>query len=124
MFRIPRSPANATSRHSRRPRHLWGMERLEDRVLLSGNPTVYTVTDTTDDPGYPRSLRSAITAANGDTNPAGSQIRFDATVFSSPTTITLSGTLELMGRIGPEVIEGLGVDHVTISGNHAVQVLR
>jgi len=31
-----------------RRRRLWALEGLEGRVLLSGNPTAYTVTETTD----------------------------------------------------------------------------
>jgi len=64
----------------------------------------------------------AITQANANTNPAGSVIEFDPTVFnsSSPQTITLTSTLELSETPWPEVIQGPGANVVTISGNNAV----
>src|SRR4051794_37221194 len=109
----------------RRPgRRLWALESLEGRALLSGNPTVYTVTDPSDSAADMGSLRHAIAQANVDTNPDGSRIEFDPTVFSSPQTITLSSTLELSGTAGPEVIEGPGAGLVTISGNQAVGVFQ
>ncbi|HKI17743.1 MAG TPA: LEPR-XLL domain-containing protein, partial [Isosphaeraceae bacterium] len=40
---------NRSQAHARR-RRLWALEGLEDRVLLSGNPTIYTV-DLTSDTG-------------------------------------------------------------------------
>ena len=98
------------------------MERLEERALLSGNPTLYSVTDLSDSAADTGSLRSAITQANADPNPAGSLIQFDATVFSSPQTITLASTLELSETAGPEVIDGPGAGTLTISGNDAVRV--
>ncbi len=41
--------------HNRR-RQRWALEGLEGRVLLSGNFTVYTVTDTSDNASDPGSL--------------------------------------------------------------------
>jgi hypothetical protein len=106
----------------RRKRRVLALERLEHRVLLSGSPTVYTVTDTSDNLGDTGSLRYAVSQANTNTNTAGSLIQFDATVFSSPQTITLSATLELKETAGPEVVEGPGARILTVSGNNAVQV--
>ncbi len=100
----------------------WVLEGLEGRVLLSGNPTVYTVTDLSDNANDTGSLRYAITEANANTNTAGSEIELDATVFASPQTITLTSTLELSETAGPEVIVGPGAGLVTISGNNAVEV--
>jgi hypothetical protein len=118
---------------ARRNRRLWALEGLEGRVLLSGNPTYYTV-NLTGDTGassgtdaYPTAgtpsgdLLWAISQANANTNSAGSVIEFDPTVFASPQMITLSSTLVLSDSAGPEVIEGPGAG-VVISGNHAVEV--
>ena len=60
--------------------------------------------------------------ANTNTNPGGSIIQFDPTVFASPQTITLGSILELSETAGPEVIEGPGANLVTVSGNDAVEV--
>ncbi len=86
------------SRHGHRR---LALEGLEDRILLSGLPTMYTV-DLTSDTGTSTStgagdLLYCITKANANTNTAGSEIEFDPTVFSAatPQTITLSSTLEL-----------------------------
>jgi hypothetical protein len=108
------------------------LERLEHRVLLSGSPTVYTVTDTSDNntgSGTSGDLLYCITQANANSNTAGSLIQFDPTVFSNsnPKTITLAATLELNEKDGPEVIqEGGGTiatpEAVTISGNNTVGV--
>src|SRR5262249_3230814 len=110
----------------------WVLERLEHRVLLSGNPTYYTVNLTSDTgassgtdaiTGHPSGdLRWAITQANANTNSAGTLIDFDPTIFSTPQTITLSSPLTLSETAGPEVINGPGASLVTVSGNHAVQV--
>ncbi len=79
--------ANATRRA------LWLVECLEDRVLLSGNPTVYTVTDAdeNDSSTDPGSLRYAINQADAETNPAGSLIQFDPAVFSTPQSLAGEG---------------------------------
>jgi len=54
---VHRSTSRARQQvRARRDRRLWALERLENRVLLSGNPTVYTVTDTTDNVSDRRSL--------------------------------------------------------------------
>lgn len=67
------------------------------------------------------SLREAIAAAN--TNSEGTIINFDATVFESPQTITLSlGQLSLAN--GTLVtINGPGASLLTISGNDASRIL-
>ncbi len=120
--------------HTRRRRRTWVVEGLEDRVLLSGNPTYYTVnlmSDTgtssgtdanTGDPSG--DLLWAILQANVNTNPAGSAINFDPTVFATPQTITLSSTLELSESAGPEAIQGPGAGLVTVSGGNAVEVFQ
>jgi Bacterial Ig-like domain (group 3) len=116
---------------TRRHRRLWVLEGLEDRVLLSGNPTIYTVTDTTDNVTDTGSLRYAITQTNADTNAAGSVIEFDIPTgdpgYDATTgswTITLSSTLVLSESAGPEVIQGPGANILTISGNNAVGVFQ
>src|SRR5580698_8537784 len=83
---------------SRRRERLFTPEGLEGRVLLSGNPTNYTVNLTSDtgtssgtdaNTGDPSGdLLWAITQANANTNPAGSVIDFDPTVFATSQTIT------------------------------------
>ena len=82
------------------------LEGLEDRRLLSGGPTVFTVTDTSDLPNDPGSLVSAINQANNNPNPAGSLIEFSKSIFSTPQTITLTSTLDLFGSAGPITIAG------------------
>ncbi|MFI5457310.1 MAG: beta strand repeat-containing protein [Isosphaerales bacterium] len=99
-----------------------------------GTPTHYTVDVATDnDPtsggsgsGATGDLRYCITQANANTDPAGSVITFDPTVFnsSSPQTINLTGTLDLSEEAWPEVIQGPGSNVVTISGNDAVRVFE
>jgi predicted outer membrane repeat protein len=113
--------------HTHRRRRLWTPEGLESRLLLSGNPTYYTVNLTSDTgassgtdatTGYPSGdLLWALTQANNNT--AGSVINFDSTVFASPQTITLSSTLVLSESGGPEVIQGPGGSLLTISGEDA-----
>ncbi len=118
-----RNPAR-TRRRSR----IWSLEGLEERVLLSGNATVYTVTDTSDDPSDTGSVRYAINQANANANPAGSLIHFDPAVFNAsapqPTpsgTIYLKSTLELSEKAGPEMIDGPGVNNWGhISGNGVI----
>jgi hypothetical protein len=110
----------------RRSRRLWALEGLEGRLLLSGNPTIYTVnaiTDTGAGSGTTGDLLYCINQANANTNTAGSEIQFDPTVFGSPQTITLSSTLALTETAGPEVINGPGANLVTVSGNYSVGVL-
>jgi Bacterial Ig-like domain (group 3)/Matrixin/Right handed beta helix region len=113
---------------ARRNRRHWAFEGLEGRVLLSGNPTYYTVNLTSDTGAesgtdvYPTAgtpsgdLLWAVTQANTNSNTAGSVIEFDPTVFATPQTITLASTLVLSESAGPEVIDGPGGNLVTISG--------
>ena len=120
---------------ARRNRQLWALEGLEGRVLLSGSPTYYTVNLTSDTgaasgtDAYPVTgapsgdLLWAITQANANTNPAGSVIEFDPTIFATTQTITLSSTLELSESAGPEVIDGPSAG-VVVSGNNAVEVFQ
>ncbi len=95
----------------RRGHRRWVLEGLEGRILLSGNPTTYTVNATTDTgtgSNGTGDLRYCINLANANTNPAGSVIEFDPTIFN-PTfggQIALSSTLRLSETDGPEVIEG------------------
>jgi len=86
------------------------------------NPTVYTV-DLTSDSGASTGplagdILYCVTQANANTNTAGSEIEFSPTV----STITLTGTLDLSETAGPETIENLGANVVTISGNNSVAV--
>ncbi len=120
----------------RRRRRLWVPESLEERVLLLGNPTYYTVNLTTDTgassgtdatTGNPSGdLLWAITQANANSNTAGSVIDFDPTVFnaSNPLTIAMSNTLELFETAGPEEIEGPGAGLLSIDGGGAVSVFQ
>ena len=102
------------------------LELLEPRLALSGSPTQYTVNSTGNSPtsgsGTSGTLPYVISQANTNTNPAGSEIVFEATVFSSRQTITLGATLELSETSGPEVIAGPGAALVTISGGDEVSV--
>ncbi len=114
----------ARGRHRRRH---WVLEGLENRTLLSGGPTVYTV-DLTSDIGKGSDntgdLLYCITQANANTNTAGSEIEFDPAVFPGTTqlSITLSATLDLSETAGPEMIDGPGASAVKITGNDTVQV--
>jgi hypothetical protein len=127
----PRSTSRVRHQdRARRPRRLWALEGLEDRVLLSGQ-SVYTVTDTSDSASDTGSLRYAVTQANADPNPSGSLIDFNLSTsdpgYHATTgswTITLSSTLVLNESAGPEVIQGSGANLVTISGGNAVEVLQ
>ncbi len=101
------------------------LEGLENRLLLSSSPTIYTVNSTGNDitgSGNSGTLPYVIGLANNDPNTAGSKIQFDKTVFASPQTITLSSTLVLSETAGPEVIDGPGAKRVTVSGNNSVEV--
>jgi hypothetical protein len=105
------------------------LEGLEDRLLLAG-PDIYTV-DLTSDTGantglYAGDLAYCITQANADTNPAGTEIMFDPTVFNTTThpTIALSSTLGLSETAGPEVIDGPGANVVTINGGGTIGIFN
>ena len=111
-----------------------GFSRIVNKVVdigafETGNPTGYLV-DLTSDTGAGSDgagdLLYCITQANANTNPLGSLIEFDPTVFSTakPQTIKLSTTLELTETAGPEMIDGPGASVVTISGNNAVGVFN
>jgi Bacterial Ig-like domain (group 3)/Right handed beta helix region/RTX calcium-binding nonapeptide repeat (4 copies) len=101
-----------------------------------GTPTYYTVNRTCEtgtssgtdaNTGSPSGdLLWAVTQANANTNPAGSVIDFDPTVFnsSSPKTICLTSTLNLNEAFGPEVIQGPGMNALTISGDNNVGVFQ
>jgi hypothetical protein len=111
-----------TRRRSRARRHR-GLEQFEERVLLSANPTTYTVnllSDTGTGTGNSGDLAYVVNLANANTNPAGSLIEFDPTVFGMFRTIALNSTLELSETSGPEVIEGPATSKVVIDGNGTV----
>ena len=107
-----------------RRRQAWTPEGLEDRLLLSGNPTAYIVNLTSDTgagSGNSGDLRYVITQANANTNTGGSVITFDPTVFASQQEINLTSPLELSEKDGPEVIDGPGSYNAVINGNQSVQ---
>ena len=92
-WRISRGGSRARPRRGRRPRLVEG---LEDRLLLSGGPTIYTVNSTgngTTGTGDSGTLPYVIGLADANANTAGSEIQFAKTVFGSAQTITLSQTL-------------------------------
>ncbi len=66
---------------ARRNRRRWVLEDLEDRFLLSGSPTIYTVNWTGDGTADTGTLPHVIGEANGNTNTARSGIQFDPTVL-------------------------------------------
>ena len=104
-------------------RRLWMPEVLEDRVLLSGNPTIYNVTDLGDSATDTGSLRYAITQANADPNLNGSEIDFSALSSQSPFSIgeelvlRVGSTLTLSELAGPMAIVGLGASSLEIDGD-------
>jgi hypothetical protein len=124
----PFRPRGSASRATRR-RQLWVPESLEARVMLSGNPTNYTVNLTSDtgassgmdmNTGDPSGdLLWAIEQANANANTAGSVIGFD---FATAQTITLTSSLVLSEAAGPEVIDGPGASLLTVSGGNKVGV--
>jgi hypothetical protein len=116
------SHSNGAGERHRRNRRSFGLERLEDRMMLSGGPTVFTVTDTSDLITDTGSLVFAIKQANANPNPAGSLIEFSTPLFSTPQTITLTSTLTLTGSAGPITIAGPGANLLTVSGGNAVEV--
>ena len=131
MFRhCPRGLKMRSKRQSagrRRGRWVWSVEGLEGRVVLSGNPTVYTVdlvSDTGAGSGTTGDLAYVINQANNNTNPAGSLIQFDPSVFneSMPAPIVLTKTLDLTGTAGPIMIDSPPMTGVEVSGNNAVTV--
>jgi len=104
-----------------------------------GNPTVYRVDRTSDTGAFSGNdaatassgdLLWAVTQANANTNPAGSNITFNIPTtdpgYDAGTgswTIRLSSTLKLGEAVWPEVIQGPGANALTISGNNAVGVI-
>ena len=81
------------------------------------SPTIYTVNSTgngTSGSGTSGPLTYVISQANANTNTDGSEIEFDSSVFSTPQTIAIYGTLVLTETAGPEVIEGPAAGIVTI----------
>jgi hypothetical protein len=88
---------------------------LEDRTV----PSTFTVLNTLGD-GSVGSLRWAISQANS--HPGADSIDFDSGVFSTPRTVTLSGTqLELSDTTGATSISGPAAG-VTVRGGGASRV--
>ena len=88
----------------------WSVEQLEDRVVLS----TFTVQNLAD--GGLGSLRAAITAAN--TIPGADLIRFAPAARDGTITLT-SGQLSITDDL---ILDGPGVNRLTISGNDASRV--
>ena len=101
-------------------RHAPLLELLEDRTVLS--PTVYTVTFWGDSPvdahtSTSGDLRYCIGLANADTsNPDGSLIQFDPSVFGVPRTIAPQTGLVLSNQTEPIEISGPGASLLTVTG--------
>ncbi len=93
--------------------------RLEGRTVLS--PTVFTVTGVGDSPSDPQTttsgdLRYCVGLADANTsNPDGSLIQFDPSVFSVPQTITLGSGLVLSNTADQTTITGPAAA-LTVSG--------
>jgi hypothetical protein len=92
----------------------------------TGTPTVYVVDLNSDTGPTPGDLRWAVTQAATNTNPAGTLIEFDPTVFNahSPVTITLTSPLVISSGSGSEVIQGPGMNALTISGDNSNGALQ
>ncbi|MGO9913113.1 MAG: choice-of-anchor Q domain-containing protein, partial [Isosphaeraceae bacterium] len=120
---LSKSPRRTPGRQRRTTRHRPRLELLESRLVLS--PTIFTVDSTgngTSGSGMSGTLPYVISQANANTSTDGSEIEFEASVFSSPQTITLGAALVLSETTGPEVIDGRGAGLVTISGGGTVGV--
>ena len=94
---------------------------IDTLTVTAPGPTVYTVTgigDSLSDPQTARSgdLRYCLGLADANTsNPDGSLIQFDSTVFSTPQTITLGSGLVLTNTIAQTTITGPSAS-LTVSG--------
>ncbi len=88
-------------------------------LVLPVSAATFTVTNAND--SGPGSLRQAILDANGAAS--DDVINFDATVFGSPQTITLSSGELLVEGNGALIINGTGAAALTISANNASRVL-
>ena len=139
-----RVAASVLGPQSRRHRRILTLDSLEERIVLSPTPTVYTVYLTTDNgatsagfgSGTMGDLRYCINQADADPNPDGTDIEFAPSVFGTAQTIFLSsklGTLDLADTAtttngsptthGPMTIEGPDAG-VTVSGGHKVGVFQ
>ena len=91
----------------------------------TANAATYTVTKTADtNDGVcdaDCSLREAVTAANASAD--NDEIVFDAAVFFTPQTITLSGTEIVILQNGSLKITGPGFQKLTISGNNLSRII-
>src|SRR5262245_61469390 len=111
--RLMRRPAASCRQQARRTpasptrRFLPQIEVLEQRTV----PSIWTVTSPAD--SGDGSLRAMIAAAQD-----GDQIVFDHSLQGQTITLT-SGQLALTKSLD---IEGLGADHLAISGNHASRI--
>jgi hypothetical protein len=119
-----RPKARRRSDHANRNCFRFGWERCEERTLLS----TFNVTNALDNGDntnpLPGSLRAAVVAANAGTDPAGSVIGFDPSVFgSTPQTITLGGS-ELLLSSSNVTITGPGAALLAISGNGQSRVFE
>ena len=94
-------------------------------LAYSAEAATYTVTkigDTNDGAcDSDCSLREAVAAANGTV--ASDIIVFALPLFSSPQTITLSGSEIVLANNGSLTIYGTGARRLTISGNNASRIL-
>ena len=107
----------AVHHHRRRP----VLEVLEGRVVLA-TFTVNSLGDAGSGSNGSGDVRYCINQANA--NDEANTIVFDSTVFSTPQTITLSGSpLELAGTGGTQTITGPAAG-VTISGGGTSRVFQ
>jgi hypothetical protein len=105
------------------------LEVLEERVVLS--PTIYVVNspgNSTAGTGDSGTLPYVVSQANANTNPDGSEIQIvlsgGGIPSGEPRTISLADTLVLSETPGPEVIDRLGANSVTIAGGPPYRVFE
>lgn len=95
-------------------------------ITNSTQAATFTVTKTADtNDGVCNSdcsLREAVAAANAAAT--DDVVEFDASVFATAKTITLSGSQLFIEKNGSLTINGSGTDLLTISANNASRVLR
>ncbi|MFL5329378.1 MAG: beta strand repeat-containing protein [Gemmataceae bacterium] len=116
MFRRSSKTRNRVRSTSRWDKTRLNFLPLEERAV----PTVYTVT-APGDLGNAGDLRSTVALANSD---PGSTVKFDQTVFSAASTITLTAPIDITADMTISGLEVGGSSSMSISGGNANQIFK